>query len=485
MKKNLEFKNNITRVEILFFLISFFILAFASSLRHFWFHSSSWDLGIFDQAIYLISRGKVPNSSILGFHILGDHGALVLYPLGFLYKFFSSTYFLFFIQSFALSVSIFPLFELSKNLNLSIKTKIASYFAFLLYPIIFNVNIFDFHPEVLSFPLVLDLFISLKINRFLSMWKLFLKIFFILTCKITNSFLIFGFGIWLILKGFLKLGSFIICISAAWFFFVSFFLIPSFGGNNASIIRQASKFGIDTNIDLHVFSLLKIIPQLFMQIISLSNLEYLALLIIPVIYLLLNKNRFILFSNIIPFFPLLLLNLMSDSYALKNLVFQYSLFIVPFLAVSIQESLSPSLIYGISNYPKWFQERAFFFILFWSVLTFLIFSRLTFYFGPFHNHFESLDSRREAISLIKDSSSVLTTNDLVPHLSRRKYIRGTDSSEQYNFEEFDEILLDMKSPGWKSNPIFVDNIYKSLESNKKWRKIYEKNYITLFKRIDF
>ena len=105
--------------EHYFFIVSFLILSFASSLRHFWFHSSSWDLGIFDQAIYLISQGQKPFSTLLGFHILGDHGALVLYPLGFLYKYFSSTYFLFFIQSFALSISIYPLSELSKNLNLS------------------------------------------------------------------------------------------------------------------------------------------------------------------------------------------------------------------------------------------------------------------------------------------------------------------------------------------------------------------------------
>ena len=73
------------RKEHFFFFVSFLILSFASSLRHFWFHSSSWDLGIFDQAIYLISQGQKPFSTLLGFHILGDHGALVLYPLGFLY----------------------------------------------------------------------------------------------------------------------------------------------------------------------------------------------------------------------------------------------------------------------------------------------------------------------------------------------------------------------------------------------------------------
>ena len=484
MKQKLEFIKNFLKKELVFFIVSFLILSFASSIRHFWFNSSSWDLGIFDQAIYLISQGQTPFSSLLGFHILGDHGGLILYPLGLLYKYFSSTYFLFFIQSFALSVSIFPLYRLSKYLHLSKLATCASYIAFLLYPVIFNVNIFDFHPEVLAFPIVLDLFISVKINQIKSLWKLFFKILFILTCKITNSFLVFGLGIWLIFRGFSRIGAFIVCFSIFWFISVAFFLIPHFGGENASVVRQASKFGVNTNFDFDIFSLIKISNQLFLQIFNVSNLEYLVLLALPVLYLLLNKNRLTFFLNLIPFSPLLLINLISDSYPMKNLVHQYSLFFVPFIAVSIQESLSPRLNKGIFNYPKWFQIRAPYLIIFWSVLTFLIFSRLSFYLGPFHNHFASSDARREAISLVKDSSAVLTTDDLVPHLSRRKYIKFTNSEEDYDLENFDEILLDREKPGWKSNFMYIEKIYKDLESDNKWIKVYEKNFIVLFKKIN-
>ena len=485
MEPKLKLINKFLKKEHFFFLVSFLILSLASSLRHFWFHSSSWDLGIFDQAIYLISQGENPFSSLLGFHILGDHGAIVLYPLGFLYKYFSSTYFLFFIQSFALSGSIFPLYRLSKYLHLSKSATTTSCIAFLLYPIVFNVNIFDFHPEVLAFPIVLDLFNSIKINQMNPLWKSFVKIFFILTCKITNSFLVFGLGIWLIFKGFTKIGASIICFSVFWCISVAFFLIPHFGGENASVIRQAGKFGINPNLGFDIFSLIKIFNQLFLQIFNLSNLEYLVLLVLPVLYLFLSKKRLVFFLNLIPFLPLLLLNLVSNSYPMKNLVHQYSLFFVPFIAVSIQESLSPRLIYGFFNYPKWFQIRSTYLIIFWSILTFLIFSRFSYYLGPFHNHFASLDARREAIALIKDSSAVLTTNDLVPHLSRRKYIKFTDSREKYNLENFDEILLDRERPGWQSNHLYIDNIYNYLESSNKWEKIYEKNFITLFQRFNY
>lgn len=58
--------------------IGTFILFFYSSLRHFLFQSTAYDLGIYDQIIYLISIGRQPISSFLGFHFLGDHGAIAL-----------------------------------------------------------------------------------------------------------------------------------------------------------------------------------------------------------------------------------------------------------------------------------------------------------------------------------------------------------------------------------------------------------------------
>ena len=126
-------------------------------LRHCWFQTSSWDLGIFDQATYLISKGLVPNSSLLNFHILGDHGSLVLYPIGWLSTIFPSVKLLFFLQSSALASTVFPLAKIAKNNNLSKKLTITSLLVFLLYPVTFNVAIFDFHPEVLAVPLIMEL----------------------------------------------------------------------------------------------------------------------------------------------------------------------------------------------------------------------------------------------------------------------------------------------------------------------------------------
>ena len=484
MKKQFEFFSFLRNETNIFFLSGFFLYTSASSLRHFWFQSSSWDLGIFDQAIYLISQGENPFSTLLGFHILGDHGALVLYPIGYLSKIFNSTYFLFFLQGIALSSSIFPLEKLSKFNKLNKNLVRASFLSFLMYPVIFNISIFDFHPEVLALPLILDVFVSFKINNIYPLRKLFLKIFFILTCKITNSFLIFGLGIWLIIKRFYQLGLSIVIIALLWFYFIGTKLIPYFGGENSNIIRQAGKFGIERELlTWDINSIFTVIIRLLMQLFNISNLEYLLFLILPVVYLLMHRDRLKILTNLIPFSPLLFLNLVSNISPMKDLVHQYSLFIVPFLSVSVIETIGSSCT-GLVQYPLWFKAKAPKIIILWSIFTFLIFSRLTFFFGHFHTHFDSFRSRKEAISIIRPSSSILTTNDLVPHLSRRKSIEFTNSKSSINFNDFDEILLDLKKPGWNSTLNYVDNIYSKLKSSNLWETRYEKDGIVLFSSKD-
>ena len=80
-------KNNINGIVG----ISALILFTASILRHELFNSSG-DLAFFDQTVYLISQAKLPFSSVLGFHVLADHAAWILYPIALLYKIYPSVY---------------------------------------------------------------------------------------------------------------------------------------------------------------------------------------------------------------------------------------------------------------------------------------------------------------------------------------------------------------------------------------------------------
>ena len=191
-----------------------------------------------------------------------------------------------------------------------------------------------------------------------------------------------------------------------------------------------------------------------------------------------NRKRFLI--NIIPFLPLLILNLWATAPTMKNLVHHYSLLIVPILAIEVQDSLINSND-GLFSYPYWMQRKAPKIILLWTILIFIIFSRLTFFIGPFQARLDTAKERREAINLVYPDAAVLTTNDIVPHLSRRKIILSTGQHVK-NLNIFDQVLIDLKHPGWNSSRSLMKNISEKLSADELWIKRYDKGSILLFQK---
>src|SRR4051812_7308694 len=126
-----------------------------SSLRHHAFRSGALDLGFFDQLIYLISHGREAFSTILGWHLMGDHAAYVLYMIAPLYRVWPDVHMLLAVQAFALAAGAYPVWRLGRLAGLSQAHSLAVALAYLLYPIVLTANLFDFHPETLSVPALL------------------------------------------------------------------------------------------------------------------------------------------------------------------------------------------------------------------------------------------------------------------------------------------------------------------------------------------
>ena len=93
-------------------------LAIAAIVRHGLFQSTAYDLGIFDNAIYLISQGQEPIVQFRGLHILGDHAAWIFYPLALFYLIYPSVYWLFFLQAIALASGGLATWQLAKQVGL-------------------------------------------------------------------------------------------------------------------------------------------------------------------------------------------------------------------------------------------------------------------------------------------------------------------------------------------------------------------------------
>ena len=84
--------------------------------------------------------------------------------------------------------------------------------------------------------------------------------------------------------------------------------------------------------------------------------------------------------------------------------------------------------------------------------------------------------------MVDKKSSVLTSSTIAPHLSQRKEIRIADSINSLDVNKYDEILLDTAQPGWKSSPEIVDSIYYRLNKSNKWKTVFQKKSVVLWKR---
>jgi len=252
------------------------LLLFAcSSLRHALFQSNAFDLGWFDQAVYLISQGQNPIVSIGGFHILGDHAAWIFYPLALLYKIYPDVHWLFAVQAIALAIGALPTFHLARQAGLKESVAIAMAAVYLLYPLVFNVNLFDFHPEVIALPLFLGAILAAQLGR---VGAFCIAIAFILGCKAVLSLTVAAMGFWLLVFEKRRwCGVIALFAGVAWFLIATQWMIPFFSGREAAAVGRYAYLG---NSVLEIAQNLLFKPGLVLGKVFSLNTPFLLLVVI-------------------------------------------------------------------------------------------------------------------------------------------------------------------------------------------------------------
>ncbi|MBU7581627.1 MAG: DUF2079 domain-containing protein [Nostoc sp. TH1S01] len=449
--------------------ISALILFICSSVRHELFQSTAWDLGIFDQVVYLISQGKVPVSSYLGFHILGDHAALIFYPLALLYKIYPSVYWLLAVQAVALAIGALPVWYLARQAGLKESQAIAISATYLLYPLIFNINLFDFHPEVIALPAFFTAVLSAR-NKKIG-W-LCVSLLLILSCKAVLSLTVVAMGLWLLVfeKKYLS-GALSIISGIAWFLFATKFIIPVFGTEAASVARHLTRYDYLGDSFYTIIKNLFLHPNLILfGLFSVDNFGYLLLLLVPVIWGFSPQG----ITPLIGAAPGLLINLLADYQPQKDLIHQYSLPILPFLILAIIQTLS--LYQGFLQ-----QKKA---IILWSLITFVFLARFNYFGGRYLQSLDTLQATKEAIALVKTQGNVLTTDKISPHLSHRSIIKLIQPNlDLQELDMFDYILLNTRYSDLSSNQEFNIKVLNHVKNNSNFKLDYHRDDVYLFIKL--
>jgi uncharacterized membrane protein len=444
--------------------ISALILFACSSVRHALFQSGAFDIGIYDQVVYLISQGQAPISSILGFHHMGNHAAWAVYPLALLYKIYPSAYWLLAVQAISLALGALPTYHLSRQAGLKENQAVAMAAVYLLYPLVFNVNLYEFHPEVMAIPVFLG---SIWAARQSKTGWFCLGVIFILGCKAVISLTVAAMGIWLLLFEKRRIcGLFALLAGISWFLITSQIIIPFFSNNEAAAVARYTYLG-DSVFEIARNLVLK--PGLVLgKVFSLATLEYLALLVAPVIWGLAPQHLTPLVSAI----PVLVVNSLSELHVQRDLTQQYSLPVLPFLLLAVISTLAAG--------KGWLHTRKA--MILWAVVAFFALAKYGNFWSIYLGELDTWQATRQAIAQVQTQGAVLTTHSITPHLTHRSQIQYVDDQipPPADLNHFEYILLNLRHPGGSGNPEVVNNLVNQLKNNALFQLSYQRDDVYLF-----
>jgi uncharacterized membrane protein len=456
-------ESRIDRLPIWLFGLSAIVFIGCSIFRHEVFASEAWDLGIFDQGIYLISQGLPPISTLLGFHIMGDHAALVFYPLALLYRLVPTVYWLLGLQALAIAAGSYLTWRLARHAGLAGRSATLLAIVYLLYPVAFNANRADFHPETFAIPGFLAAVLSARLQKPLGF---FLSLLLILTCRDALALNVAAMGIWL--WGFEKrrgYGLATLGIGIAWFLIATQVIVPQASAGLVSVDRYLTRYNGLGDSYWEVAKTLLLQPQiLFGTLLTWKNLEYLLLLVAPIAWAIHPRH----WSPLLGAVPTIAMNLLSNNNGQRSLTDQYSVPIFPFL-----------ILVAIAGFPTrwaWFRARKV--VLIWSLIGFLALGK----WGLFWIYTKQMDNRsatRSAMSLIQDDRAVLADSHFVPHLSQRVTIQRIEGSSP--IEPYAHVLINDRRP-WLNDRTGNARLINQLQQDDHFRKTFDREGIILYQR---
>lgn len=133
--------------------------------RHRAYQSAAYDFGFFDQVVWNTSRGDWFETSFVEYNFLGQHFEPVLLLFAGLYRLGAGPETMLLAQSLCAGAAAIPLFHATSRLTGSRGTGLALAIAYLLNPALHRALDFDFHPEVMAFPLVFGAVYLIAVSR--------------------------------------------------------------------------------------------------------------------------------------------------------------------------------------------------------------------------------------------------------------------------------------------------------------------------------
>lgn len=485
-KKNFNIINiHIERYWIYLLLFSFLILInYITFSKHLNFYSSWFDLWIFDQVIYKYSNFEFPASSSIReiSNIEADHFHPILLVYALIYKIYASPLVLIFLQNFFFTLWWLWIYKISKY---KLHIPVIWFWLTLLYLIFkWNINalLFDFHPLVIAVSLFPWLFYYSIKKDWLKYFLLLIPI--LLTKENLSIYIIFFWIYQFFIQKERKVWIISFLIWSIYFYLVMNYFLPAMWWG----WKYWSYDALWTNPkELIINTFLH--PLNFLSVIFWSSIK-----IITYLHHLWSGLYIAIFS------PLVIL--LIPSYAQKFLSSREEFWTMNFhYSIDIYWIIAVWIIFTLVSLKHKYPKNHIKIITILSIFIFINWLLINLYKSPILYSNYKLENKKILNTIIKwlpDSIKLSTQNNIVPHFSHNKdiYIFPNLWNSEY-------ILLNTKINSWwplssdKNLEYYIEKlknkedfkniklpfIKNSLNFNKKYELIIEKNNIFLFKLV--
>jgi uncharacterized membrane protein len=183
--------------------------------------TSSYDVGLYQQGVWLLSQGKAPFVTLMGRNMLGDHASLILLFVAPIYRLFPAAGTLYFIQSLVIGLGALPVFLAARKRLQSEATALVLAACFLLHPAVGWTNRENFHPDCF-----IALFVGMAIYGALERkWRLY-WVFVVLALLVKEdvSLVVLPLGVWVAMRRDRRIGV-ATALAAVFATFVGMFVI--------------------------------------------------------------------------------------------------------------------------------------------------------------------------------------------------------------------------------------------------------------------
>ncbi|MDW8029439.1 MAG: DUF2079 domain-containing protein [Armatimonadota bacterium] len=297
--------------------------------------AQAFDLGIFQQGVWLLANGHSPFVTVRGWHLFADHFSPILLAFVPFYRFYPHPFWLFLGQTLALALGVIPLYRLALRQTKDEKIAMLISIGYLLHPAILTMLFFDFHPILISVPFVLWAIDALDDNRPL---PFFIACFFGLLCREDVSVSIACLSLYGLLVRRKWWSGTMLVFSAVWFFFATKMMAILSGEDKTAYLSLYSRWG-ETPLQILVGIVTNPVEAIKALVLceghSTQPGAYPMLLLAPFAFFPLFSGFFALFA--LPNYAVLAL---SDWRAMRELGFQHAAIIAPWIAASLPFAFS-------------------------------------------------------------------------------------------------------------------------------------------------